>query len=124
MLHTRAQAHRSAALLLSVTLDTLPKRKPFYRYEVAPGRWLIVVRDDIEYGHLSRSYARRLPDWARTRMFGPIGVADPAGDLEAHRRTRWWEPDWPVSTVSVHLLEDAAPGITPWPHEWLLDPPA
>ena len=125
MLHTRARAHRSATTLLSFTLDdTLPKWKAFYRYEVAPSHWIIVIRDQIEYGDLARAYARRLPLWARVRAWPSVGVADPAEDLSSYHRTRWWNESWQVGPAAVHLLEEVAPGVTPWRHEWLLDPPA
>ena len=122
MLHDpRPRPHRRGhhPRLLSVTLDdTLPKRKPHYRYEVAPGWWLIVAREGVDYDELGLSYIN-LPGWARSRMFVPAGVADPADDLAAYYRTRWWGPDWTISPTSVRLLEGAAPGLTPWRHAWL-----
>lgn len=112
---------------LSVTCDTLPSRYDYYRYEVTPGHWLIVVRDGITYGQLAAAYARgHLPAWARARLWVPLGVADPAEDLAAYHRTRWWNEEWETSHTAAEILEDVADPhlITRWPHAWLLDPPA
>ena len=120
-------AQRSAnPLLLSVTCDDLPRRVAYYRYQVADDHWLIVVRRGITYGAISHAYARAgLPAWARERIFGSLGVADPVENVDLYHRTRWWGEDWETSHVSAELLEHAGPGlITPWPHAWLLNPPA
>ena len=117
--------------LLSVTADTLSTRVDYLccrvRRATHPEHWLGGVRDGIAYDQLAQAYARD-PEltWARPRMFGPLGVVDPAEDLDAYHRTRWWGEDWPTSHVSAEILEKAAgPSLlTPWPHAWLLDPPA
>jgi len=121
-------AQRSAdPLRLSVTCDTLPPRRAYYRYDLGGGHWLIVVRHGITYGALARAYARgRAPAWARARMWVPLGVVDPADDLAAYHRRRWWGEEWETSHTAAQLLEDAAGPdlITRWPHAWLLDPVA
>lgn len=117
--------------LLSVTSDTLPTRVDYLcrrvRRATHPGHWLLVVRDGITYGQLAAAYARgNLPAWARARLWAPLGVADPAECWDAYHRTRWWSEDWETNHTAAHLLEDAAGPdlIEPWPHAWLLDPPA
>lgn len=113
--------------ILSVTADTLPTRIAYYLHDLGDGHWLIVVRDGITYGELAAAYARgRIPVWARARMWVPLGVADPADDVDAYHRTRWWREEWETSHTAAELLEGAAGPdlITRWPHAWLLDPAA
>ncbi|WP_017599228.1 hypothetical protein [Nocardiopsis lucentensis] len=122
-LHTPVQAHRGAAILepdLSVTLDTLRADIPYIPYEVNPGHHLIIARDGITYGELIRAYISQLPDWARRRLFHSVGMPDLYENPELWERLNWWNPDWPVTPTSVHLIENAVPGlITPWCHDWL-----
>lgn len=107
---------------LSITLDTLPVSIDYILRRVHrathPAHYLIIAREGATYGELGSAYARG-PAWMRQRMFPPMGVTDPAVDLAAYHRTRWWHLEWQIGLTSVHLLEDAAPGITPWPHAWL-----
>jgi hypothetical protein len=117
--------------LLSVTADTLPVGTDFVCRRVRradhPSWYLIVVRDGVTYGELARAYTGgRLPEWVRARMWVPLGVADPATDLVGYHRTRWWDEEWATSHTTAHLLEDAAGPdlLTPWHHDWLLNPPA
>ena len=114
----RGRRYLTAPRRLSVTLDTLRADTPFLDVELEPGHWLIIARDEIDYDDLARAYGD-LPGWVRARMFPAVGVVDPAEDLAAYLRTRWWEPGWTISPTSVHLLEDAAPGVTPFHHAWL-----
>lgn len=116
--------------LLSVTTDTLPPTVAYVirrvRRRAHPAHWLIVTREGIDYDELAQAYARD-PDlgWARVRLFGAVGVVDPAEDMTRYHATRWWETGWQLSTTTVELMEDAAGPdlVTPWPHQWLLDPP-
>lgn len=117
--------------LLSATTDTLPAGAAYVCRRVRradhPSWYLLVVRDGITYGELSRAYASgRLPVWVRPRLWRPMGVVDPAVDFDAYHRTRWWNEEWETSHTLAHLLEDVAGPdlIEPWPHEWLLSPPA
>ena len=108
---------------LSVTLRTLPVSVDFLvrrvHRNIHPSWWLIIARDESDYDALARSYGRSLPQWAKDKLFPAVGVVDPAEDLAAYHRTRWWQPGWEVTPTSVHLLEDAVPGLTPWNHAWL-----
>lgn len=128
MLQTPVRAQRRAATLrLSITLDTLSARRAYYRYELDPGWWLIVIRDGIAFDALARAYTRRLPGWARARIYTPLGVTDPAEDLAAYQQGRRWDPAQPVTAqVFTPMEEVAAAGgyVIPWPHAWLLDTPA
>lgn len=106
---------------LSVTLDDLPSYLAYYRHEITPGHHLIVARRGITYGALTAAYIRGLPPWARRRLYAALGQPDPVDTPELEARMRWWDPEWPVSEVSVELLENAgchAGLITPWPHKW------
>lgn len=131
MLHDPRPRRRGQNLLLSVTADTLPPTVDFIRRRVRhsthPAHWLVVIRDGIAYDELAYAYTRRLPGWARARVYTPLGVADPAEDLEAHRRDRWWDPTQPVTPEMLSAMEEAAAAggyVIPWRHPWLLDPPA
>lgn len=105
---------------VSVTLDTLPPDVAYIPIEIAPGYWLIIVRDGITYGELVRAYVNTLPAWVRKRLFAAVGVPDAILDPDGCQRAIWWHPDWIVTLVSIHILERAVPGlITPWDHDWL-----
>ena len=128
MLHDPRSRRRGRRYLadphrLSVTLDTLPATVDYTVRRVHrtrhPSWWLIIARDAADYDDLARTYGHDLPQWAKDLMFPAVGVVDPGTDLAAYKRTRWWAPGWTISPTSVHLLEDAAPGITPWNHCWL-----
>lgn len=127
----RRGLHHPLRPLLSATTDTLPAGTPYVHRRVRrpghPSWFLLVVRDGITYGELCQAYATgRLPAWVRSRLWRPMGVVDPAIDLDGYHRTRWWDEEWPVSHTLAHLLEDVAGPemVTPWPHAWLLDQPA
>jgi len=126
MLHTPVRAHRCAVTpRLSVTLDTLPTRRPYYRHELETGWWLIVIRDGIEFGTLIRAYQGRLPAWARRRLYSAFGSVDPFDDPVLAAKLEWWDEEWPVGTSAVSIAEDAYPGlITPWAHAWEVNGPA
>ncbi|WP_435107829.1 hypothetical protein [Nocardiopsis synnemataformans] len=126
-LHPHIQAQRSATIYdlrprFSVTLDTLPPDKALICREIAPGHWLAVVRDGAEYGEIAMAYAfaEEIPPWISPRIYGILGIVNPAVDLAAYHRTRWWGLDWPISPTAVHLLEEAGAGlVTRWNHSWL-----
>ncbi len=132
MLHPRPRRprRRGRHLRLSVTLDTMPISLDYVVHRVRrtthPAHYLVIARDGITYDELSHAYARdRDAEWMRPRIFGPLGIVDPAVDLDAYHRTRWWGLDWPLTTTILPALEEvASDGITPWRHDWLLDPPA
>lgn len=113
---------------LSVTADDLPATTDYVLRRVRraehPAWYLVVIRNGIEYDRLAHSYAKDpYMAWARHRIFAPLGVVDPAVDLEAYHRSRWWGLDWPLTARTLVTLEEAAAGyVTPWEHDWITSP--
>lgn len=110
---------------LSVTVDTMPVTLEYLERPLPGGGLLLIIRDQIEYGALIRKYQTDLVAWARRRIYASYGSVDPSDDPDAAADMEWWDETWPVSIASVSIAEQAHPGlITPYPHPWLIDPPA
>lgn len=99
---------------LSITVDTLPPRRPVRLYRLPSGHLLVAIMDGLDYDRLDRIY-RRVHPHARRLIYRSLRSPDPLDDPTGYARTRWWNPTDTITLDTVVEFE-AAGLLTPWPH--------
>ena len=135
MLH-KPPARRSASTLrpprrtrhprLSLTVGDLPPGRVMACEEVAPGHWLVTIRQGACYGQVAYAYAyaSAIPRWIGDRVYAVHGVINPAVDPDAYRTTCWWHEEQTMDIEAVMGAEQFSEEqggvlLTPWHHDWL-----